>query len=144
VWRVNSGTADTNFLSVLLWLEARRVYSSLEAGFFAVAWLEAGTVFTLSNVDLSTFVSAALRTFDVDSGIVVMMSAVWKLDVDVGCGMLGWSSFLADVNIFPAARTVVMFLFTSDVDLFLELLVAGREIGGERGLTFPSDALLLW
>jgi len=37
-----------------------------------------------------------------------------------------------------------MFLFTSDVDLFLELLVAGREIGGERGLTFPSDALLLW
>lgn len=126
-------------------MEARRVYSSLEAGFFAVAWLEAGTIFTLSNVDLGTFVSAALRTFDVDSGIVVvMMSAVWKLDVDVGCGMLGWSSFLADVDIFPAARTVVMFLFTSDVDLFLELLVAGREIGGERGLTFPSDALLLW
>jgi hypothetical protein len=84
-WRVNSGTADTNFLSVLLWLEARRVYSSLEAGFFAVAWLEAGTVFTLGDVDLGTFVSAALRTFDVDSGIVVMMmSAVWKLEVDVG------------------------------------------------------------
>ncbi len=50
-----------------------------------------------------------------------------------------------DVNIFSAARTVVVFLFTSDMDLFLELLVAGREIGGERVLTFPSDALLsLW
>jgi hypothetical protein len=84
-WSVNSGTADTNFFSVLLWLESRRVYSSLEVGFFTVAWLEAGTVFTLGDVDLGTFVSAALRTFDVDSGIVVvMMSSVWKLEVDVG------------------------------------------------------------
>ena len=39
-----------------------------------------------------------------------------------------------------------MFLLSSDVDLFLELFVAGREIGlcGERVLTFPSDALLVW
>lgn len=39
-----------------------------------------------------------------------------------------------------------MFLFAMDVDLLLELLVAGREIGlcRERVLTFPSDALLLW
>jgi len=43
--------------------------------------------------------------------------------------VLGWSALLADVDIFPAARTVVMFLFASDMDLFLELLVAGREMG---------------
>lgn len=81
-WRVNSGTVDTNFLSVGR-LEGRRVYGSLEVGFFAVAGLETGTVFTLGDVDLSTFVSAALRTLNVDCGIVVMMSAVGKLEVDV-------------------------------------------------------------
>lgn len=55
-------------------------------------------------------------------------------------------SLVADIDIFSAARTVVMFLFAMDVDLLLELLVAGREIGlcRERVLTFPSDALLLW
>jgi len=36
-----------------------------------------------------------------------------------------------------------MLLLTSDMDLFLELVEAGREIGLERGLSFPSDALLL-
>ena len=83
-WRVNSGTADTNFLSVGR-LEAGRVYGSLEAGFFAVAGLETRTVFTLGNVDLGTWESAALRTFDLDDGIVMgMISAVGKLDVDVG------------------------------------------------------------
>jgi len=84
-WGVNSGTADTNFLSVGR-LEAGRVYGSLEAGLFAVAWLETGTVFTLGDVDLSTLVSAALKTFDVDCGSVMMMMSaeVGKLDVDMG------------------------------------------------------------
>jgi len=86
-WKLNSGTAGTNFLLVGR-LDAGRVYGSLEVGFFAVAWLDTGAVFTFGDVDLTTFVSATFRTFDVDCGIVmivvmVMMCAVWKLDFDV-------------------------------------------------------------
>jgi hypothetical protein len=54
-------------------------------------------------------------------------------------------AFLSQVNILSAARTVVTILFTSDVDLFLLVLLAGtrRKVGGDRRvLTFPSDALL--
>lgn len=35
----------------------------------------------------------------------------------------------------------MVFLFTTDVDLFLVLLTR-REVGGERRVSFPSDALL--
>jgi hypothetical protein len=54
-------------------------------------------------------------------------------------------SFLADVDVFSAARTVTI-LFTSYVDFFLsKSLVPGRKIGRERRvLAFPSDALLTW
>lgn len=57
------------------------------------------------------------------------------------------SFFLADVDIFSAARTVVSFFLACDVDYFLLLeflLVPGRKSGSGRVFTFPSDALLGW
>jgi hypothetical protein len=53
--------------------------------------------------------------------------------------------FLADVDVFSAARTVTI-LFTSYADFFLTIsLVPARKIGREgRVLVFPSDALSTW
>lgn len=88
--RVNGLFGEADLFS--LWtLEARRVYSRLDTDFFAVAWLELGPVFTLGDIDLSTFVTTTLRTFDVYSCVVVV--SVGELEVDVGFGVLGmcWS-----------------------------------------------------
>lgn len=81
---VDSCTADTNFLLIGGGLEAGRVYGSTDTDFLTVAWLEAGTVFTLGDVDLGTFVSTTLRAFDVDSGVVMVMSTVREFELEVG------------------------------------------------------------
>jgi len=52
------------------------------------------------------------------------------------------SSLVADVDFFPAARTVATIFFPGDVDFFLPLVVARSPGGKRRILTFPSDALL--
>lgn len=56
--------------------------------------------------------------------------------------------FLADVDIFSAARTVVSFFLASDMDFLLLkfwLLHGWWKSGRERRVfTFPSDALLSW
>jgi len=62
-----------------------------------------------------------------------MSSMIWKVDVDVStCALMIGSAFFSNVDILSAARTVVMLLFTGNVNFFLLVLT----------LTFPSDALL--
>jgi len=148
-WCVNSGTGNTGFLAIG-WLGSGRVYGCLvDSDFFTVSGLELGSVLTFSEVELSfVFVTTVVRK--VDGDISVVASAAWKIDVDVGFGVLVFgSSFFADVNIFSAARTVVTILFTSYMDLFLSVLAGGgtrRKVGGDRRVvfTFPSDALVVF
>lgn len=53
-------------------------------------------------------------------------------------------ALVVNVDIFPAARTVVTILLTSDVNFFrAKLLGSGRKIGRD-GETFPSDARMCW
>lgn len=154
--RVYGGFVDTDFFAVG-WLEARRVNSRfVDTYVLTIAWLELGSVLTLSYIELCIVATAAwdvnfdfgltmvtMRKVDVNLGVVVS-AVVWKVYVNV-CFGVSWSSFLADVEIFSAARTETI-LFTSDTDFFLAItLVPRRKIGGERGvLSFPSDALLAW
>jgi hypothetical protein len=53
-------------------------------------------------------------------------------------------SLVVNVDVFPAARTVVTILLTSNVDFFLAELLGswGRRKIGRDGDTFPSDARL--
>lgn len=84
---------------------------------------------------------------DVNVNLSVVESSLRReVDVNVCSGLgLGRSAFFPDVDILSAARTVVMILFTSYVDLFLTKIVLCWKTGGEgRVLTFPSDALALW
>lgn len=50
--RVDGLFGDSEFFSVLRSLESREIDSSIDSGFFAIAWLESRTVFTLCYVDI--------------------------------------------------------------------------------------------
>jgi hypothetical protein len=140
--RVNGGSADTYFFTEgrCRWLWARRIDGSsiLRGG---VAWLELGSVLTLSYVKLSVVMSAAV---ELDVNFRTVTSSVRKIDFDVCLFVFCRSALFSHVNILSAARTVAI-LFTSDMDLFLTELAfaSGGKIGGERRVLFlPSDALL--
>jgi hypothetical protein len=154
--RVDGSSADTNFFTVT-WLELRGVYSSTtDSDFLTVAWLDTGSIFTFGDVNLSACVLSAfvMRSFDVNVvGSLVFSTTIGNFEVDMGrCLILLWllgcggrSSLVTDVDIFSAARTVVMFLFTADMNYLLSGLVSlvwwRWKVGRERGeLTVPSDA----
>jgi len=119
-------------------LEARGVYSGTGGlELLTVAWLDTGSVFALDDIDLSICVLSALRASRFDVNVVmglVVAAVVGYFEVDVGrCLLLGLgcgrSSFVPDVDVFSAARTVVMLLFAGDMNyLFaLESAVLGRR-----------------
>jgi hypothetical protein len=119
-------------------LEARGVYSGTGGlELLTVAWLDTGSVFALDDIDLSICVLSALRASRFDVNVVmglVVAAVVGYFEVDVGrCLLLGLgcgrSSFVTDVDVFSAARTVVMLLFAGDMNyLFaLESAVLGRR-----------------
>lgn len=85
---VDGGSVHTNFLTGV-GLETRRVYgSTANFDIFTEGWLDTGSIFTFSNVDISACVLSALRTrsFDVNivGGLVVVFSTTirnFELDV---------------------------------------------------------------
>lgn len=54
--------------------------------FFLVAWLEAGSIFTFSDVDLGIVVLTTMWNLDVYLRVVVS-AVMWKLNVDVSTCM---------------------------------------------------------
>jgi len=113
-------------------LELRRINGCfVDSDFFAIARLESRSVLAFCYVDIC-IESVTTRKVDINFCTVVS-SVMRKVDVDVcfGALMIG-SAFFSNVDILSAARTVVMILFTSNVNFFLSKL------------TFPSDALFLW
>jgi hypothetical protein len=84
--RVDSSTADTNFLTEGgLW--TGRVYGNTgDSAILTVGWLHTSSVFTLGDVDVSTCVLSALvlRTFDVNVvGGLVFSTTIGNLEVDM-------------------------------------------------------------
>lgn len=155
--RVDGGAGDASFLADGDWSEGGCVYgSTVHTNFFTIAWLETGAVLTFSEVNLSLVaVAAMMRKLDSYISVRVVAAALMLLrnfDVNVGGGVfVFWSAALLNINVFSAARTVVMVLFSGDMNLLAVLLFATFariEVGGEGSrfkLVCPSDALrFLW
>ena len=86
-WRVNSGTGNTGLLAIG-WAGSGRVYGLIESDLFAIAGLELGSVLTFGEVKLGiVWLTTVAREFDGDVSVVVS-ALIWKLDVDVGFGVL--------------------------------------------------------
>jgi hypothetical protein len=107
--RVYSRLANVNVLTEVLLRVTGRVDGGVDADFFAVLRLEAGSIFAFANVDLSLVFLTTVWTADFDVYLGVVVAAVvwekigqmrtmfgkevremrsvevWKLYVDVGC-----------------------------------------------------------
>jgi hypothetical protein len=175
-WRINGWLAVLDFLTEGLWLESGWVYSRLvdtdvladgwlsvtgrgvdsclvDANFFTVSGLEAWSVFTFVDIDLSLVLGggllwlAATGLFNLDVYLSIVSRTVvwediremgsvwkevgemgsvdvWKLNVDASWGLFDRShSLLANSDIFSAARTVVTFFLASDMNFLLLLII---------------------
>lgn len=150
---------------VELFADGGRIGGSLDGsladarlGLFTVCRLEAGTVFTFSDIDLSVGVLTTVdRTLDdnvggtiVLGGGVVSAVVVREFDLEVGGGLfVGFgSSHKLQINFFVAVLSARTVSILGDVDLLLNLIGAyswGREAGREGRVVFlPSDAVLSW